>query len=96
MMTPHLSETVQMALILGYLLKAWNTETPLLKTAFLWWFAVLAVDVYVFHCVRPVWMQWGVNSVDMLLGWIVIYEKYRQPCRRMLQAIMAVLVNLCR
>lgn len=95
-MNSQFSEILQMALILGYLLKAWDQETPLLKTAFLWWFAVLAVDVYVLRCVRPDWMTWGVNSVDMLIGWIVLYEKYRLPCQKTVQTLLALLVSRIR
>lgn len=87
-------EFLQLTLLVVYLLKAWDQETLTTKTAFLWWTAVLLVDIFVWQCTRPGWMQWGVNSLDMLLGWMIIYEKYRNPIKRLVQAILTLLGGL--
>lgn len=89
-------ECLQLACLLIYLVKAWGQESHLTRTAFLWWIAVLLVDIFVWHCDRPAWMQLGINSFDMLLGWLIIYEKYRLPCKRMLLALLALVSDLIK
>lgn len=89
-------ELLQLLCLLAYVLKAWGAETVLTKTAILWWIAVLLVDIFVWQCARPAWLRVGVNSLDVVLGWLIIYEKYRNPCRRMLVAFLALLGGLVR
>lgn len=87
-------EFIQVVFLLGYLGKAGRQESWPIRIAFLWWIAILIIDITVFECRRPVWMRWGVNSVDMLIGWLVIYEKYREPCQKLVQAVAATLLSL--
>jgi len=92
----HLGEIAQIVMLSGYLCKAWTHETRLVKTAFPIWIALLAVDVFIFRCYRPAWMQWSVNSIDFIIGWIIIYEKYRESCLRVARVVLAALSSLLR
>lgn len=93
-MTQAQLEFIQLTLLGAYVLKSWKQETILTCTVLLWWMVTLNVDIFLWHCTRPAWMQWGINSLDMLLGWIVIYEKYRLPCKKMLVALVGLLSSL--
>jgi hypothetical protein len=92
----QVGELAQIACLTAYLLKAWRAESSAVKAGFVWWIGILTVDVFVWQCSRPVWLQWGLNSIDFVIGWVVIYEKYRDAIQRGSVALVAAVVSLWR
>jgi hypothetical protein len=95
-MTQPQGELIQLMLLLAYLVRAGRVETLLTRAVVLWWIVVLLVDIFVWQCARPAWLQVGINSLDFMLGWLILYEKYRHPCKNMVVALLALLGSLVK
>jgi hypothetical protein len=95
MLIEPIIEIVQIAGFTTLLLCGYRRQTALTNGVLLWFVVSLSVDVFLFQCVRPLWVQEAVNVVNINLGWIILYEKYKPIFRRVVVALVA-LFRQCR
>lgn len=68
-------ELIQVLILLIVLLFTHKENTAFSNGVLLWFACSLSFDVFVLHCIRPHYVAEGYNSINVLLGWVFLYEK---------------------
>lgn len=77
-------EIFEMAAIVVILLLSRKKVGPLTNVFGGWCVAGLAVDVFVWHCVRPWYVQEAFNACNILIGLVIIYEHLKEKFTNLL------------
>jgi hypothetical protein len=85
-------ELFEIAALLVFLLLMWFRIGPISRGAGVWCIIGLSVDVFVWHCIRPHYVQEMFNSCNVVLGLVVIYENLKTY----LVSILVFLLSLFR
>jgi len=76
-----ISELVQVSGFITLLLLTGRENPPLSNGGLMWFIVSLSYDVLVLHCIRPHYVMEVYNSVNVMVGWIVLYEKFKPLIR---------------
>lgn len=85
-------ELIQIAGLLTLLLLTYRENSVFSNGVLLWFACSLSVDVFVLHCIRPHYVAEVYNSLNAMLGWLVIYEKSKVVFR----PVVVFMVSLFR
>ena len=87
-------ELVQLCLILGYTLTTWGREKLVSKIICTWWVSVLCVDLFLWRGNRPPYVKEFLNCFDVGIGLVLIYAKFKNPCKQYAKHIIAFVCGL--
>lgn len=83
-------ELIQVAGFLTLLLLTRRQNSAFSNGVLLWFACSLTVDALIFKCSRPHYVQEVYNSCNVVLGWIVLYEKYKLVFRHVVVLVLSV------
>lgn len=85
-----ISELVQVSGFLALLIMTGRKNPPLTNAGLLWFVVSLSYDVGVLRCVRPHYVLEVYNAWNVVVGWIVLYEKYKLVYRRVASFVVSL------
>lgn len=86
-------ELAEIILLAGYLIGFWEQEHRLCRIGFPIIIAMLAFDVFILQCQRPLWVC-SLFNLPGLIGWLWLYEKSKQPLKNLCAFLVAFLSTL--